>query len=197
MDIQQITSVFKSKIFQENLKEQANNLFNLKLEYFFRDQLVIGLNKEFNGLKVALAEYPRWQGKRVDVSICKKVESFYELETMIELKYQFSGDFHSFKEYNIIFERERKLKIETEKTGPNLFILIVADWSEVCSNRSILENKFIPAVNCFNQFQHTNSKFGDWKQNVLSIFEGLKCTTGLIQIDSQHNIDFHFHIVEL
>jgi hypothetical protein len=201
--IELINNVLVSSRLQENLEEQVKNLFNLKLEYFFRDQLVIGLNESFDDNRIALAEYPRWKGNRVDVSICKKVDSKFELESMIEMKYQFSGDFNSFKNYDPIFKKELLPKIGTVDKSPEFFILVVADWSNFLEERKVFENRFLPSTNSFNQYQATESstqKHGYWYDNIEDMFQTEEVESiqkGKVYTNVDHPIDFHYFIVKL
>jgi hypothetical protein len=200
---QVIRECLDSISFKERLTIQSKNLFNLKLEYFFRDQLAILLNEKLGSEFKSIAEYPRDKGKRVDLSICKKDKSKFDLEKMIELKYQYSGDFDSMSKYEGVFEKDFSTKKISfiDKPGPDFFILIVADWADKMKNRQDFEEQFTTPVNGFNHFQQNEknkSKQGDWKGNVSALFrdKNVKLTDGLIEINGIVPTKFHYYIAE-
>lgn len=200
---QTLQECLDSTVFKERLTVQSDNLFNLKLEYFFRDQLTISLNEKLGSEFKSLAEYPRDKGKRVDLSICKKNNSKFDLEKMIELKYQFSGDFDSMSKYEGVFEKDFNTKKISfiDKPGQDFFILIVADWSDKMKNRQDFEELFTTPVNGFNHFQQNEKKKikqGEWKENVSALFrdKNVKLTDGVIEISGTVPTKFHYYIAE-
>ncbi len=114
------------------------------------------LNEEFdrNGninLK-AIAEHPRIEGKRVDLSIVdsENLSSPY----LIEFKYQYSGDFGKHKRIGKLIEEDLNSR------GSDLFILIILDFDP---GKKI---KFDEVWGINNGVSKYLSKTNDWNENL-------------------------------
>lgn len=198
-----IAQVLHTPSLIESLTIMSKNIFNLKLEYFFRDQLVIGLNEVLGGKFKVIPEYPRDKGKRVDLSICKLVEEKFKLDKMIEMKFQFSGDFHCFKDYEGVFTDDfltKKISYLDQK-GPDYFVLIVADWENEVADRASQDFRFDPPVNGLNHFQNNSKKqekFGCWNENLNKLFGkyDMNVSQGVIEVNGYVPTDYHYYIVE-
>lgn len=209
-----ISEVLQSSSLLKTLTTMSKNIFNLKLEYFFRDQLVIGLNEVLGEKFKVIPEYPRDKGKRVDLSICRQIEEKldkqFRLDKMIELKFQFSGDFHCFKAfedktkgYENVFVQEMFTKkiSDLDQEGPDYFVLIVADWENEVANRASQDLKFDPPVNGLNHFQNNikkQEKFGCWNENLIKLFSkyDMNVSQGVIEVNGYVPTDYHYYIVE-
>lgn len=200
-----ILKVFRSEKFLSELIQQTNFFFNLKLEYFFRDKLVIGLNEALLNDYIALAEYPRYKGSRVDVSICKRVNERFEVEDMIEMKYQFPRDLRPYEEmdkgYKSVILSDLKPKILNLPFGPKYFILIVADWRDNIDERKAFENQFRTPINDLNKYQLIPEKMDDnWQENVDNLFRGLELslTKHIIEVKTRKigTVNYHLFIGE-
>ena len=198
-----IAEVLHSPQFLEGLTVMSKNIFNLKLEYFFRDQLVIGLNKVLGENFRVIPEYPRDKGKRVDLSICKQVDDKYKLDKMIELKFQFSGDFNCFRDYEGVFIGDFLTKKISylDNEGPDYFVLIVADWENALEARTQLDVQFDPPVNGLNHFQNSSKKqekFEHWNHNLMTLFSKHKMDVakGVIDVNGYVPTNYYYYIVQ-
>jgi len=169
---EKILEVLKNESFIRKLEEHSSNLFNLKLEYFFRDNIVINLNKTISS-HIAVAEYPRRKGGKVDLSICRKSNDKLILESMIEIKYQFPKDLSRIDAYKKVVEFDLRDKVGINGfNGPDYFLLIVADWSANIAQRKRFESAFDIPINKMDQWQRIPKKLSPdiWEQNVHDIF---------------------------
>jgi len=120
-----IYRIISSEKYKESIQKIAKNYFNLKQEFWFRNLLLEELNFEFekNNEKElkAIAEHPRINKKRVDLSIInqKNIDTPYK----IEFKYQYSGDLSNHKRTGKLIEDDYI------KRGSDMFILIVLNFS--------------------------------------------------------------------
>lgn len=196
-----ILSILNNESFINDLEKYSCNLFNLKLESFFRDNIVIQLNKTLLS-HIAVAEYPRRNNGKVDLSICRKSDNKFVLESMVEIKYQFPKDLANLKAYKEVVERDLRDKVGVNGfDGPNYFLLIVADWSENITDRRGFDRKFDIPVNSLDQWQKIPTKLSPdiWKINALDIFSDKNLFENhselILKVSGiSHSINYHIYL---
>jgi len=125
--VDRILQVIKSEIFRNRLASVNANYSNLKQENSIRN-LILEIFNEDSSLNQfthrAFAEHPRYKGSRVDLSIVEKLNPSDPF--LVELKYQYSGDYNGMSQYEQVIQNDFQRTIFNKQT--DMFILIIADW---------------------------------------------------------------------
>lgn len=161
--VKTIFSLLESKEFENQLNDINSNFFNIKQECQIRDRVVFLLNSKFlKASQKALAEYPRENGKRRDLTIINKTgqNSF-----SIEFKFQFTNDYKKFLDYDRFIENDFHRTV-CDKCC-DMFILIVAFWNK--NDKFEFEKQWDIAQT------YTTSRFlsvkDSWRLNIESMFK--------------------------
>lgn len=115
----QIIKIIDSQEFHDELNKINKNYFNLKQESFIRNRILEKLNEVFKNKNTnykALAEYPRENNTKTDLSIINVVDGLAPYK--VEFKYQFSKDFKKDRDYVNFINRDY------DNRNSNMFILI-------------------------------------------------------------------------
>ena len=163
-----ITNIIESDEFFNGLEKINLNYFNLKQESHIRNLLLELFNyKYFHVLRPsyrAVAEYPRGDHKRVDLSILDLASKSNDKHTYsVELKYQFPKDKELKNDIEIIQSDYINREVDGKKT--DMFILVVASWKVQAKKE--YDAKFImgEGLNA-----HMNEK-DEWKTTLKSVLD--------------------------
>jgi hypothetical protein len=137
------------------------------------------LNKEFEKneeIKLkSIAEHPRIEGKRVDLSIVNKDN--LGTPYRIEFKYQYSGDLNQQKKTRELIEKDYNLR------GSDMFILVLLDFER--NKKDDLDKNW----GIHNGISKYVSKTEEWIVNLNNSISDYKKTDDLKEINHTFTID--------
>lgn len=169
-----VLSTIQSDKFKLRLSEINQHYFNLKQESFIRNSILELINQDFKESYRAIAEHPRINKTRVDLSIVSESEPSKHYK--VEFKFHFTKDFHKDVDYVPYIDRD----YYDRRT--DMFILIVASWD--VKEKDEFDIKW--GIEKTNSLSKYVSKDEDWEDNYHKHFENYNKET-LLRYESNFN----------